>query len=391
MEMDITEFDKTLDELVGPNGQEKDVLNKLGEAKTQKKLYEKINVGKPTLSNEKRDVFQSFYSTLLQKYSQSPIKDGELKQQIIGEMAIIGSENKKYVEILDMTKMVQNAKLCDEKDSDNINQLLITEFKIYRNVDEKNMCIDLESTKYYQQNYLSSFTATNGVAIKRVQTNGDQNQEKKEPQTPVIDNKTKISIIDSYVINYLNTFYNDFERFRVEWMRENDAILLMKITDILNKNVIFHKFDTSKVKDIKTSNIVSARRNFSPLPIQESVCPKYGLDPKVKEFVQVQEFCKSGNTLKLKYVVVGADNSNVIGLNIPKAKLEEVKSLEELEKFKKNFGNFEIVKAFYKSSNPFQILSDNNDVASLSKFVQMDEFDRFHIVEKIDPKKYLDF
>jgi hypothetical protein len=143
----------------------------------------------------------------------------------------------------------------------------------------------------------------------------------------------KRSVLDSYIANYLSSVYKDKEKWSIEWMRLKDGSILIKNKSKDDRELIFHKFD---IKDAV---------------VEKDDCPKYKIDPKVREFIYFQEFCKKDKQYKLKYGLVGTENSMIVGLKVAFTKLVEARNQEELENFKRNIGKFE--KAYYSTVLPY--------------------------------------
>jgi hypothetical protein len=195
-----------------------------------------------------------------------------------------------------------------------------------------NYCIDFDTNKYYQQNRIITIvTVPIDLKVKHVSNENNTTDQEMKPKLNELSNEKKKSIVDSYVANYLNSFYNDPKKYKIEWMRMNDGIILMKITQTDSKNVVFHKFDSTLAV------------------MDDTPCPESKTDPKIKEFIRIQEFCKSKDTYKLKYALIGSDQSSFVGFKVSKAKLEEVKSSDELEKFKQDFGTFDKISTYRRT------------------------------------------
>lgn len=319
--MELFHFDKPLEELVSKTGMDKDILKVLDQAKEKDQRFTKFNIGKINMSEVNKDILGLFTAFVIQEYDKSQTKDGKLKDNLIGEISVISSENKKYVEILDTTGLISNPKLCDVSDSEINNLLSVTTIKKVRDVDDKHYCVDFDMNKYYQQNrVLTIVTVPIDLKVKHVLADSEKtNTDMSENKMTELSSEMKKSVVDSYVGNYLNSFYNDPKKYEIEWIRLNDGVIMLKVTDNTNKNVAFHKFDAT----------------FAVL--DKSECPEYKIDPKIKEFIRIQEFCKTKDKYKLKYALVGSDHSKFTGLKISKTQLEETKSIEDLEKFKDNF------------------------------------------------------
>jgi hypothetical protein len=325
--MDVFEFEKPLNELITKTGLDKDITKNLSEAKNKLQKFAKINIGKIDLSEESKDILGLFTAFVLQEYDKSQIKDGKLQDKLFGELSVISSENNKFVEILDTTNLKNNPKLCDVSDSDTTNLLSVYTITKVRKQDENNYCVDLETNKYYQQNrVLSIITVPIDLKVKHAASTSDMMDNKKdlsENQIKELDKETKKSVLDSYVGNFISTVYKDSKKWNIEWMRLNDGAILMKVKEKDGKNIIFNKFDVTNAIMV------------------EEKCPEYKVEPRIKEFIRVQEFCKSKDKYKLKFVLNGSDQSRFIGMKIPKSELQEMSNLEELDKFRENFGQFD--------------------------------------------------
>jgi hypothetical protein len=318
--LNLFHFDKPLDELVSKTGLDKDILKVLDQAKEKDKQFTKFNIGKINLSDVNKDILGLFTAFVIQEYDKSQTKDGKLTDKLIGEISVISSENNKYVEILDTTSLINNPKLCDVSDSEINNLLSVTTIKKVREVDDKHFCVDFDTNKYYQQNrVLTIVTVPIDLKVKHVASNDEKQMDMSENKMAELTSEMKKSVVDSYVGNFLNSFYNDPKKYNIEWIRLNDGVIMLKVIDQTTKNVSFHKFDTTLAV------------------LDKSDCPEYKIDPKIKEFIRIQEFCKSKDKYKLKYALVGSDHSSFTGLKISKTKLEETKSIEDIEKFKNNF------------------------------------------------------
>jgi hypothetical protein len=277
---------------------------------------------------------------------------------LVGEICVLSSENKKYVEILDTTQLINNPKLCDISDSETTNLISVTTITKVREVDENNYCIDFDTNRYYQQSrVLSIVTVPIDLKVKRVsntmdgemegemngemdgemdqQTDGEMDQqtdgEEKDKKMSELSSEMKKSIVDSYVANYLNSFYNDPKKYQIEWMRLNDGVILLKVKQEGSKNIVFQKFDS----------------NFAVM--EKSECPEYKIDPEIKEYIRIQEYCLKKDTYKLKYALIGSDHSTFTGFKVSKAQLQEVKTAEELENFKNNFGKIDKISTYRRT------------------------------------------
>lgn len=337
IEMNILGSDKKITDLIKPNSTEKEILSAFQDAKTKIKQYGYVNIGKSDLSAEKKDILNLITALLKQTYEKSETKDGEFKQETKGEIGILTSEKKKFVEILDMTGVKNNPKLCDVSESQITNIISVTNITNIRKLDNgKSYCLDLQTSRSYQQNRVLNITTTEPVkASTRRIMDGSENimdDSKKNGNgngngQMTSDESLKNSVLESYLASYLSSVYKDKDKWNLEWMRLSPTAILMKIKSTDGNESIFHKFDATNA----TSDT--------------SECPKYKIDPRVREFIYFQEFCKKDNQYKLKYGLVGSENSNIVGLKISFAKLVEAKTKQELEQFRQNFGKFD--KAYF--------------------------------------------
>jgi hypothetical protein len=347
--LNLFEFEKPLEELVSKTGLDKDIVKVLDQAKNTYKQFTKMNIGKIDLSDEKKDILGLFSAFILQEYDKSQTKDGPLKDKIVGEISILSSENKKYVEILDTTKMINNPKLCDISDNENTNLISVTTITKVREIDDKNYCIDFDTNRYYQQNRtLTIVTVPIDLKVKHIASTENEPSTETDQKNSVseLSSETKKSIVDSYVANYLNSFYNDPKKFNIEWMRLNDGVILLKVKQEGSKNIVFHKFDS----------------NFAVL--DKSECPEYKIDPEIKEYIRIEEFCQKKDTYKLKYVLIGSDHSTFTGFKVSKAQLQEVKTAEELEKFKNEFGMIDRVSTYRRTYRSYSGVCNSGNCGS---------------------------
>lgn len=340
LEMNLVGTEKLITDMIKPTSTEKEILSAFNDAKTKVKKYGYVKIGKMDLSTEKKDILGLISALLKQEYNKSMTKDGDLKQETKGELAIIASENKKFVEILDMTDVKNNPKLCDISDVQLTNIISITNIKKIRVLDEgKTYCLDLHTSKSYQQNRILTVTTTtpekpvmngNGDMNGGKNGNGDMNGNKDmSGNGGKMEDTLKKSVLDSYIASYLSTIYNDKDKWNIEWMRLNNTSILVKIKSKDERELIFHKFDVTDAV------------------MESGECPEYKIDPRVREFIYFQEYCKKDIQYKLKYGLVGTENSMIVGLKIAFTKLVEAKSQQELDNFKRNFGKFE--KAYFST------------------------------------------
>jgi len=333
IEMNILGSDKKITDLINPNSTEKEILNAFQDAKTKVKKYGYVNIGKSDLSAEKKDILGLISALLKQSYEKSATKDGEFKQELNGEIAVIRSENKKFVEILDMTGVKNNTKLCDVSESQITNIISITNITKIRTLDNgKNFCLDLQTSRSYQQNRVINITTTQPVkSNNRTNTLKDASEnkmdDKKNGNGTNPDQTLKNSVLESYLASYLSAVYKDKDKWTFEWMRLSPTAILMKIKSVDGNETIFHKFDATNAT------------------LDVSECPEYKIDPRVREFIYFQEFCKKDTQYKLKYGIIGSENSNIVGIKIAFAKLVEAKNKQELDNFRQNFGKFD--KAYF--------------------------------------------
>jgi len=342
VEMDILGTDKRITDLIKPTSSEKDIIEALQDAKIKVKKYGYVKIGKSSLSSEKKDILGLITALLTQEYEKSTNKDGKLSQEIKGEIGIINSEKQKFVELLDMTDVKNNPKLCDVSDIQLTNIISVTNIKTIRVLDEgKSYCLDLHTSKSYQQNRILTVDTTEPIKtnMKTIrETNGTNDESMDDSENDKRNGESaqdslKKSVLDSYIANYLSSVYKDKDKWTVEWMRLTDTSILIKIKNKDDKELIFHKFDASDAI------------------LETGSCPEYKIDPKVREFIYFQEFCKKDTQYKLKYGLVGTQNSMIVGLKVSFVKLVEARSKQELENFKRNIGNFD--KAYYTSTLPY--------------------------------------
>jgi hypothetical protein len=337
IEMNILGSDKKITDLIKPNSTEKEILAAFQDAKTKVKKYGYVNIGKE-LSSEKKDILGLISALLKQSYENSATKDGEFKQEVKGEIGVISSENKKFVEILDMTGVKNNPKLCDVSESQITNIISITNITKIRNLDNgKNFCLDLQTSRSYQQNRVLNVTTTQPVkSNKRLSTDTKRIQDssnnilfddKKNNNTSIPEETLKNSVLESYLASYLSAVYKDKDKWSFEWMRLSPTAILMKIKSADGNEIIFHKFDATNAT------------------LDTSECPSYKIDPRVREFIYFQEFCKKDTQYKLKYGLIGNENSSIVGIKVAFVKLVEAKNKQELDNFKQNFGKFD--KAYF--------------------------------------------
>ena len=308
-----------------------------------------MNIGKE-LSPEKKDILGLITALLKQTYEKSATKDGEFKQEVKGEIAILSSDKKKFVEILDMTGVKNNPALCDASESQLTNIISITNITKIRSLEDgKSFCVDLQTSRSYQQSRVLSVNTTqpvkSSITVKRFKEeemddssnnggdkNGNKNGDKngdKNGNGKIPDETLKNSVIESYLASYLAAVYKDKDKWTFEWMRLSPTSILMKIRSVDGNESIFHKFDST--------NAV----------LDTSECPEYKIDPRVREFIYFQEFCKKDTQYKLKYGLIGNENSNIVGLKVAFVKLMEAKSKQELDNFRNNFGKFD--KAYFST------------------------------------------
>ena len=336
IQMDLLGSEKRITELIKPTSKEQEIISVFKDATTKAKKYGYVNIGKELIA-EKKDILGLISALLKQEYEKSQTKDGELKQSVKGEIAIINSEKQKFVEVLDMTGVNNNPKLCDVSDSQITNILSITNITKIRTLDSgKTYCLDLQTSKSYQQNRVLTVNTTTPVKtgtnlgttrIASEDMTENKNMDDKNSGKESADLSLKKSVLDSYIASYLSSVYKDKDKWNVEWMKLDETSILVKIKSKDENELIFHKFDvTDAVMD-------------------SADCPEYKIEPKVREFIYFQEFCKKDTQYKLKYGLVGNENSMITGLKIAFAKITEAKSQQELENFRKNFGKFE--KAYF--------------------------------------------
>jgi hypothetical protein len=336
--MNILGSDKKITDLIKPTSNEKEILSAFQDAKTKVKQYGYVNIGKE-LSAEKKDILGLITALLKQTYEKSATKDGEFQQDVKGEIGIIASEKKKFVEILDMTGVKNNDKLCDVSESQITNIISITNIMNIRSLDNgKNFCVDLQTSRSYQQTRVLGITTTEPVkskqySIQRVRAaqedvSGNEMDQNKNKDVEIPDEKLKNAVLESYIASYLAAVYKEKDKWDFEWMRLSPTSILMKIKSIDGNETIFHKFDaTNAMMDTTTE------------------CPEYKIDPRVREFIYFQEFCKKDTLYKVKYGLIGTEHSNIVGLKVAFIKLVEAKNKQELDNFRNNFGKFD--KAYF--------------------------------------------
>ncbi len=330
VEMDLAGSDKIITDLIKPTSTEKEIISAFNDVKTKAKKYGYVKIGKSELSAEKKDILGLITALLKQEYQKSMVKDGELKQTTKGEIGIVTSEKEKFVELLDMTEVKNNPKLCDASEVQLTNIISITNIKKIRILDEgKSYCLDLHTSKYYQQNRVLSITA------KEPSKNGDtqmvrdgnymmdDSTPQEEGEMNEMEDPLKTSVLDSYIASYLSSVYKDKDKWNIEWMRLNSTSILIKIVSKDEKELIFHKFDVTDAV------------------LDTSACPEYMIEPRVREFIYFQEFCKKNSEYKVRYSIIGTQNTMMTGVKIAFTKLVEAKSMQELENFKRNLGKFE--------------------------------------------------
>lgn len=334
IEMNMTGSDKKATDLIQPTSTEQDILSIFKDSKMIKK-FGHVKIGKE-LNMEKKDILGLITAIMKQEYEKSSTKDGELKQDVKGEIGIIASEKQKYVELLDMTDVKSNPSLCDISDTQITNIISVTNIKKIRSIDDgKNYCIDLHTSKSYQQNRILTVNTTQPVPMNKkkiMDEMDDTKNEKKENGKGEMmkpDEAMKKSVLESYLASYLSTIYKDKDKWNVEWMKLSETSILVKIKNKDDTETIFHKFDATDAV------------------LENGACPEYEIDPRVREFIYFQEFCKKDKQYKLKYGLVGSEHSSIIGLKIAFTKLVEAKTKQELDNFKNNIGKFS--KAYFTS------------------------------------------
>lgn len=331
IEMNLLGSDKRITDLIKPTSSEMEIMESFKDAPTKARKYGYVNIGKSELSAEKKDILGLIGALLTQEYEKSSTKDGKLTQETKGEIAIISSEKQKFVELLDMTGVKNNPSLCDVSDIQITNIISVTNIKKIRVLDEgKNYCIDLHTSKSYQQSRVLTVNTTEpsktkGKLLREMNGNGESmdGQENETTNGESADVSLKKSVLDSYIANYLSSVYKDKEKWTIEWMRLTDTSILIKIKSKDENELIFHKFDVTDAV------------------VENGSCPEYKIEPKVREFIYFQEFCKKNSQYKLKYGLIGTQHSMIVGLKIAFAKLVEAKSQQELENFQRNLGKFD--------------------------------------------------
>jgi hypothetical protein len=311
--LDLYGFEKKLSDLISSNSSEEALLNQLKTATTNVKKYATIPLGNVTPSPEKKDILGLLLALVNKEYKQAGSTDGDLKQEIQNEIGLSYSQKQKFVEILDATKVVVDEKLCDAKDSETTNSMVMTNITEYRMLDGgKSFCIDLNQTKFYQQQRVLTINTTDNVKSNSV------------VQLPIENGKNgkgmmdsgKKTVLESYVAGFLNQVYADKKKWNVEWIRMNDNIILLKVTNNDTKEIIFNKIDIT--------NAISVSED----------CPKATSDPVVREYVSIEKFCKGTNQYKVQINIVGSEYTSFVGTTIPFSKLEEVKSMRDFENFR---------------------------------------------------------
>jgi hypothetical protein len=335
IEMNILGSDKKITDLIKPTSTEKEIVSAFQDAKTKVKKYGYVNIGKE-LSAEKKDILGLISALLKQSYEKSATKDGEFKQEVKGEIGILSSDNKKFVEILDMTGVKNNAALCDVSESQITNIISITNITKIRSLEGgKTFCLDLQTSRSYQQSRVLSVTTTepekkSSMNTKRIKDESTMEDSSKNNGNGSIPDETlKNSVLESYLASYLSSVYKDKDKWDLEWMRLSPTSILLKIKSADGNETIFHKFDAT--------NAV----------LDTSECPEYKIDPRVREFIYFQEFCKKDTQYKLKYGLIGTENSNIVGIKVAFVKLVEAKNKQELDNFRNNFGKFD--KAYFST------------------------------------------
>jgi hypothetical protein len=316
VELNLFGFDKQITDLITKS--EDDILNKLDLAVDRDKKFVEIFLGKE-FNKDKKEILD-YLSTFIRQQYEKTSKD-KLNQKEIGEISVIESENKRFLEVLDLSKYKVDSLLCDASDIEITNSFTVSNIKSFTKDGDK-FCIDVDTEKFYQQ--------------KRVLTLGNASTEKKSVRFHPIaiaqdssknkmdEDPMKMQALDSYVANYLTNVYTDPKKWTLEWVRVKDSILLKLSKE---NEIIFHKFDASNAVEKK------------------GTCPDFKITPNVKEFIYVDRSCKKMDKVKLDLLVVGSEHSEIVGLKVGIAKLEETKTVEDFEKFRDQFGKFD--KAYY--------------------------------------------
>lgn len=294
--------------------------DKLQNAVKKLQKYATINLGKDINQEpNKKDVLGLLQTLLLSEYNKldAKNKDGNLKQQVIAnQIGLMISDGQKYIELIDVTNANQDTKLCEMKDMNVNNTMNVTNITKYSMLDDgKTFCVDVEMKTNFAQNRIQTINTTDKSNMSYGNNNKKQIAygDRKEMMS-----SAKSAVLDSYVAGLLDQVYKMKDKYNVEIMRPTDTTILVKVTDKQSKEVFFNKIDiTNAVSD---SGTCGEEQNTS----------------RIREYISVDRYCKSGNSYKVAFNVTGSEYTNINSLKIPFAKLQESKDAKFFEEYIKS-------------------------------------------------------
>jgi hypothetical protein len=325
----ISEFKDQINKLVK---EESEILNLKGDQESY--ISVAVPLGGNKIPEDKKEILNLLFTILEKEYEKADHKDGKLQKQIQNELGLIESEKNNFVQLIDLTNLKNDPALCDASSEDFHNIVILTTIKKFRMVDQgKSFCVDVDLKTYYQQmKQLSvinnSLSPEKVYSIHRIQSD-DQDSKN---GSGMMDSGKKI-VLESYVASLLSTLYADSTQWKVQWLRIRENLIIIKIVNLQTNHLIFNEIS---IEEAESSS---------------EVCPKYEIEPVVREFIWVNKYCKKSNETKMSVLITGVEETKIKGLNVTASQLEESKSPKDYEAYRDLFTRK--TKSVYYYNNPY--------------------------------------